>query len=114
MDSHTAPSTHGGQFETHASNSIDAMPSSPSGAPHSTLGIETALHRQTDAFFEERQAGGNEEEDPLIIAQREQEEKERALAEAADIRPDDDPALKVQQCNYAYLSFLFQFYVFAS
>lgn len=38
-----------------------------------------------------------EEEDPLIVAQREQEEKQRALEEAADVAPSDDPAMKVSE-----------------
>ena len=38
-----------------------------------------------------------EEEDPLVIAQREQEEREKALAEAADIKAYDDPDMKVSR-----------------
>jgi hypothetical protein len=37
----------------------------------------------------------DEDEDPLVVAQREQEERERALAEAADISPSDDAAMRV-------------------
>ena len=39
-------------------------------------------------------AAPEEEEDPLVVAQREQEEREKALEEAANIKPYDDPDMK--------------------
>lgn len=41
-------------------------------------------------------AAPEDEEDPLVVAQREQEEREKALAEALDIQPYDDDAMKVR------------------
>lgn len=45
----------------------------------------------------EDEADAQTEEDPLVVAKREQEERERALALAADVKPSDDPALKVNK-----------------
>lgn len=76
-----------------------ALPNSTAGTSPTKQQTEQKPDVDDDTLFASLPLLPEEkEEDPLIVAQREQEEREKALADALNIRPNDDDAMKVCLC----------------
>lgn len=94
MEAPVAKAAQLDKFEWGAGNVADDLPSSSAPGDTSPQEGTTAIAGEGPTDHQPK------DEDPLIVAQREQEERERALAEAADIRPDDDPTLKASSFKF--------------